>query len=796
MQKEIVADYINRIPINIKNMQDQPTGKVFGNKLDYNGVPEILFITSYPPRECGIATYSQDLIKALNNKFSRSFSLKICPLESDNEKHNYSDEIKYILNTDHPGSFSKLAQTINLDRSIEIVMIQHKFGFFANKSREFEAFLENLSKPTVIVFHTVLPKPDEELRANVRAINEHVESIIVMTNFSANILIKDYGVPRRKITVIPHGTHLVSHANKEVLKERYNLSGRNILSTFGLISSGKSIETTLQALPSIIEINPEVLFLIIGKTHPTILNQEGEEYRSMLEKRVVELKIENHVKFINKFLPLPELLDYLQLTDVYLFTSRDPNQAVSGTFSYAISCGCPVISTPIPYAREVLAKNAGIIIDFQNSVQLSQSVIRLLDDEQLRKSMSSNGLHKMASTAWENSAVAHARLFESICDTKRVLQYKLPDINLNHIKKLTTDFGMIQFSKINQPDLESGYTLDDNARALIALCQHYELTKDKTDISYIYIYFNFIKYCMQSEGYFLNYVDKDKKFTDQNNLTNLADSNGRAIWALGYIISLKSLLPKDICIEAESILQNALVSINKIHSTRAMAFIIKGLYYYDKKNKSEKIKLIIRRLANRLVQMYKHEAESNWNWFESYLTYANSILSEAMLCAWLVTGEPLYKQIAKSSFDFLLSKIFEENNIHVISNRSWLRKEELKATKERGGEQPIDVAYTIFALNKFHDSFPNEDYRSKMQEAFNWFLGSNHLQQIIYNPCTGGCYDGLEENYVNLNQGAESSISYLMARLTIEKSLGLKSTQKIFKNGFTETDKQYKLLYV
>lgn len=265
---------------------------------------------------------------------------------------------------------------------------------------------------------------------------------------------------------------------------------------------------------------------------------------------------------------------------------------------------------------------------------------------------------------------------------------------------------------------------------------------------------------------------------------------------MGYVISLKSLLPKDICIEAESILQSALVAINKIHSTRAMAFIIKGLYYYQKKNKSEKITLIIRRLANRLVQMYKHEAESNWNWFESYLTYANSILPEAMLCAWLVTGEPLYKQIAKASFDFLLSKIFEEDNIHVISNRSWLRKEELKATIERGGEQPIDVAYTIFALNKFHHSFPNEYYRGKMQEAFNWFLGSNHLQQIIYNPCTGGCYDGLEENYVNLNQGAESSISYLMARLTIEKSLGVKSSQRIFKNGFTEIDKQYELLYV
>ncbi len=276
----------------------------------------------------------------------------------------------------------------------------------------------------------------------------------------------------------------------------------------------------------------------------------------MLESKVEELNLQQYVQFINRFLPLHDLLEYLQLTDIYLFTSRNPNQAVSGTFSYAISCGCPVVSTPIPHAREVLRNDAGIIIDFENSKELADAVIRLLKDEQLRKTISSNGLHRIASTAWENSAIAHSMLFEKISGVQISLNYNLPEINLDHIKKLTTDFGMIQFSKINQPDIESGYTLDDNARAMVALCQHYELTKDENDIKYIKIYFDFIKFCQQGEGNFLNYVDERKKFTEQNDSTNLEDSNGRAIWALGYLISKKSIFPEEflpVLNEAESI---------------------------------------------------------------------------------------------------------------------------------------------------------------------------------------------------------------------------------------------------
>ncbi|MET0759736.1 MAG: glycosyltransferase [Flavobacterium sp.] len=786
----------NKIKVNhINNLSVVEQRKGYPLELDEmsipetdNMLPEILFITSYPPRECGIATYSQDLIMALNNKFNYSFRIQICPLETENEKHNYSDEIKYILNTDSPNAFIKLAKTINDNTNIQMVLVQHEFGLFKKNEKYFNQFLNILTKPVVIVFHTVLPNPNESLKLQVKEITEASEAIIVMTNSSGQLLINDYGVIPEKITVISHGTHLVTHSDKEILKNKYRLSGKKILSTFGLLSSGKSIETTLEALPAIIKKNPDVLFLIIGKTHPTVKRQEGEIYREMLKAKVAELQLEQNVRFMNIYLTLPDLLEYLQLTDIYLFTSKDPNQTVSGTFSYAISCGCPIICTPIPHASEVLRNDAGITIGFENSPQLEEAVINLLNDEQLRKDFSSNGLHRMASTAWENAAIAHAMLFEKIGNNQISLHYTIPPINLDHIKKLTTSFGMIQFSKINQPDIDSGYTLDDNARAMIAMCQHFELTNDTEDLKYIHVYFNFIKHCLQSEGYFLNYVNEERKFTKQNNSTNLADANGRAIWALGYLISMSDLLPEELIIEAESTLQKVLLNVNKIHSTRAMAFVIKGLYYRNIKNKSSKDLLLIKELANRLVQMYRHEADDEWHWFESYLTYANSILSEAMLCAWLATGELIYKEIAKSSFDFLLSQTFRENGIKVISNKTWLHKgtNSIQAASNNypiGGEQPIDVAYTIIALSKFHDAFEDEGYLYKMEMSFNWFLGNNHLNQIIYNPCTGGCYDGLEESYVNLNQGAESAISYLMARLAVEKSF--QSEKKIFQIPIT-----------
>lgn len=726
---------------------------------------KVLFLSSYPPRECGIATYSQDLIYALNNKFGTTFDISVCAMESGISNYPYGPEVSNVLDTSNARSFADMVEEINHNDQIRLVLVQHEFGFFKKQERAFVQFITHLNKPCIIVFHTVLPQPNLLLKANVQAIVGAADAVIVMTNNASQILKNDYDIADTEITVIAHGTHLATHLSQNNLKDKYDLSGKKVLTTFGLLSSGKNIETSLRAMPDIIKHAPDVVFLIIGKTHPEVVKSDGEQYRDHLESIVAELAIQDHVRFINSYLELPVLLEYLQLTDVYLFTTNDPNQAVSGTFVYAMSCGCPIVSTPIPHAKELLTEDTGIIIDFQNSQQLYEAVIKLFDNEPLRRHISNNALQKIVFTVWENSAIAHAKLIAKKIGKRTNLFYLLPAIKLDHLKEMTTNFGMIQFSKINYPDAASGYTIDDNARAMIAVCMHYKWSGDNDDLFYIEKYLNFIEHCQQPSGNFLNYVNIEKEFTKQNEEVNLDDANGRTVWALGFLISNKSILPEEINSKAIILLQKSLTHLNDIHSPRALAFIIKGLYFYDKALGSTANVLLIERFSNRLMQMYEHESTDNWEWFESYLTYANSLLPEAMLCAYLVTKNNRYKEIACESLDFLLSYIFNKNGIEVISNKSKFKKHGKAADF---GEQPIDVAYTILTLSKFYDEFKDESYYHKMITAFNWFLGENRLKQIIYNPCTGGCYDGLEEHNVNLNQGAESTVSYLMARLTIE----------------------------
>lgn len=737
--------------------------------------PEILVISSYPPRECGIATYSKDLITAINNKFETSFDIKVCALETGDASFEYGDEVIYRLDTSQPTAFFPIALSINQDKNIEIVFIQHEFGLYHRQEEAFLQFIHQLTKPVICAFHTVLPHPDEVFQSKVQQISAACRSIIVMTRDSEQILINDYDITPDKILVIPHGTHLTDHVDEDYLKDKYQLSHHKILSTFGLLSSGKSIETTLDAMPDIVKNNPEVLFLIIGATHPEVVKHEGEVYRHMLEAKVIQNGLSEHVKFINRYLDLGELLEYLQMTDIYIFSSRDPNQAVSGTFAYAMSCGCAIISTPIPHAKELLTEDTGIIFDFGNSHQLANAVNKLLHDEPLRKKMVINTLQKIISTSWENSAVAHGILFNQITHSKITLKYNLPPIKLDHLYRMTTDFGMLQFSKISQPDLSSGYTLDDNARALISICMHYELYPNEKDLTYLQVYLNFIEYCQQANGHFLNYVDEEKNYTEQNQEVNLDDANGRAIWALGYLISKKAILPSELVESARMMMEKAMPPLDTIYSTRAIAFCIKGLYYYQHELSKTPVVVTVKTMADRLVQLYHHASEKNWAWYESYLTYANSILPEALLCAWLVTADESYKNIARESFDFLLSHIFTEKGIEVISNRTWFIK---GMEKEKFGEQPIDVSYTVMALCKFYEVFKDPEYATKMTLAFDWFLGHNSIHQIIYNPRTGGCFDGLEEMNVNLNQGAESILSYLMARMTIEKHKNAKPRQR------------------
>jgi len=725
---------------------------------------KIVFLSTFPPTQCGIATYTQDTIKGITDVFGKSIACEICELVKE-PKENPTQA--FTLNTNNREEYSKVAEEINDDESVKLVHIQHEFGLFGgNYGDHLLDFLNVIKKPVTFTFHTVLPNPNNELKTFVKLLLSYSNSVFVMTKRSEEILINDYNIPQDFITTISHGTHVVVYEAPETAKAKFGIEDRKVLSTFGLLGEGKNIETGLRSLRKIVEHTPNALYLIIGRTHPNLIIDGVDTYREKLEAIVNELDLHDNVRFINQYLETEELLSYLQATDIYLFTSKDPNQAVSGTFSYAMSCACPIVASKIPHTKEVLTEDSGILVDIGNEEQFAEAAIKLLSDENLREEMGKNAFRKTRACSWENIAIAHINTYKKLIEDATEIKFTYPPIELAHVKKMTTELGMIQFSKISVPDLSSGYTLDDNARALVALCMHYKLTEDKADLPYILIYLDFIERCQKPKGNFMNYVDENnREHIEQNAEVNLEDSNARGIWALGTVVSIRKILPEAIAKKASKCLLNSLKWAETIQSPRSIGFATKGLYLYHSAIPNLYVAAIINKLNAKLLYNYEVHATKDWKWFENYLTYGNGILPESMLYAYLVTNKPIYKKVALESLDFLISKTYKGDNFKVISNNGWYHKDSEPAEY---GEQPIDVSYMIQTLNSFYSAFKTPEYKRLMKIAFNWFLGKNHLNQIMYNPVSGGGYDGLEKENVNLNQGAESTVCYLTARLIME----------------------------
>lgn len=729
---------------------------------------KMLLVSSYPSRECGLATFSNDIVNAVANVFGDTLPIEVCALENEGQQFEYSDEVKYTLSTSNIDDYRHIAEKINDRNDIGLVCIQHEFGLFGGEFGDYIlSFILALNKPIVTVFHTVLPNPDQKRQKVVHAIADLSDRIVVLTKNSQNILTFDYQVGQSKILVIPHGNHTVLWEQKEKLKTEFNFSDRIVMSTFGLISENKGIETVLYALPEIVSCYPEVVYLVIGKTHPEILRREGEKYRDSLIEIVKKQNLENNVIFVNEYLELKELLDYLTLSEIYLFSSKDPNQAVSGTFAYAMSCGCAVISTPIPHAKEALHKENGILLNnFDQSDEFQNAIFRLIKDNETRIAMGKNAFAASSATSWKNIAIQYRLLFDQLTNREDDLKFNFPPIKLDHIKNLTTDQGILQFSKFSQPDPESGYTLDDNARALINMVLYNKVYPNKNCLELANTYLNFIEGIQEEDGWFNNYKDFEGQLTPQNKEVNLEDANGRALWSLGTVISHRDTLPLEMISRAVQCWDKAIRKLDTIKSPRAIAYGIKGLYHYYLTYKNEDIKMAIERLADELLRHYDIHSEENWCWYEDYMTYANNVLPEAMMHSYLATGEEKYKKIAIITFDFLLSHYFMKGQLKVISNRGWFKKENERFFY---GEQPIEVATTIIALDLFYEITKNKKYKDQLQLAFVWFLGNNHLKQIMYNPENGASYDGLEDTHVNINQGAESTLCFFKARLIMEK---------------------------
>lgn len=729
---------------------------------------KMLIVSSYPPRECGLATFSNDIVKSVSRMFGNTVPIEICALQHTENQHKYDAKVTHVLVTSILKEYRIVAEKINARDDIGLVCIQHEFGLFGGTYGDYlMAFLIALNKPIVTVFHSVIPKPDKKRKKIVRAIANLSDRIIVLTKKSQEVLMSQYGYQKSKTVLIPHGNHIVLWNQKEVLKKKYDYSGKLVLSTFGLISENKSIETALYALPEIVKKYPEVIYLVLGKTHPEIIKREGEKYRTFLMKTVKELQLENNVFFINEYIAFKQLLEYLTLSDLYLFTSKDPNQAVSGTLVYAMSCGCAVISNPIPHAIEALEGDAGVLLKgFGEPHEFQKAILKLIENKEERNRVASNAFASANATSWENIAIKYALLYAELTDRTEDLRFKSPPIKLDHIKKLTTDFGILQFSKFNLPDPASGYTLDDNARALINMVMYYNHCQDREVLKLADVYLSFVEGMQRNDGWFDNYKDFNQELTNQNLEVNLEDANGRALWSLGYLIANKNALPLGLVLRAEKCWNKALEKINDINSPRAIAYAIKGLYHYYSVCKEEKIKKQIARFSETLLHHYKISSEDKWFWYEDYMTYANNVLPEAMMYSYLVTKNNRFKKIAEISFDFLLTQYFMKGQIKVITNRGWFKK---KNERDFYGEQPMEVVTTIIALDLFYEVTGKIKYKNQLELAFSWFMGNNHLKQIMYNPVNGASYDGLEDTHININQGAESTLCFFKAQIIMDK---------------------------
>ncbi len=723
-------------------------------------------MSSYPERECGIATFSNDLVNAISNQFGHQLEVVVCALENGIKKRSYPKEVLYCLDAENKAAYKQMAKTINASPEVELVIIQHEFGLFGGDFGMYLIrFVTKLKKPYLITYHTVLPNPCKMRRSVVRELSERAFATVTMTAHAQNLLRDDYGLTSEQIQLIPHGSHPVEAKDKEALKSHYGYSDAIVLSTFGLIGPNKGIETSLYALPELVQTYPNIRFLVVGKTHPEIIKNEGEVYRERLEVLVDDLDLGDHVVFVNQFLETDTLLEYLQMTDVYLFTSRDPLQAVSGTFTYALSCGCPIVATAIPHTREMLHNSFGKLIDLDDSKALKAAVMELLEPSADLDHMKVNALHISKSNEWTNSAVKYTKVISDAMNHSFSVQ--LPAVTLKHLIHLTHDLGIVQFCKLNEPDLHSGYTLDDNARALVFVCDYLQLKEDRMLTVLIDKYLRFLARCQQENGTFVNYISIDGAVLEKNHNTNLEDSNGRAIWALGRVLSISEWLPESLVKKAQNLLEFSFPMLHTMESPRAIAFSMKGLHFYTSRYHSAPSDALFRSLGLKLLSRYQEQRGENWHWFEKRMTYGNSILPEAMMYAYLNNGESVFLEAATETFHFLLSRVFRNGYLQVIPNESWYSDSDSFCSL-KGGEQPIDVSYTVLTLDLFHRVTGNPFYKRRKEQAFQWFLGQNHLNQFIYNPHTGGCHDGLEAENVNLNQGAESTICYLLARLAMQ----------------------------
>jgi glycosyltransferase involved in cell wall biosynthesis len=730
---------------------------------------KLAYIGTYPPRECGIGTFTNNLFKSMSgnteNKGNENF---VVALNDNDLTYNYPEEVKLIIRQEHQRDYLKAAKFINLSGA-DLCILEHEFGIFGGQSGIYILpLLHRLEIPLVVTLHTILKNPSYNEKAILQEICKMANRIVVMSHKAIEFLIKIYDVPADKIVFIEHGVPDI-HFSPEKSKKEFKLHNKKVLMTFGFVGRNKGIETVINALPQVVKKHPNVIYIVLGKTHPNVLRHSGEEYRIFLLRLVKSLKLEKHVIFLNEFIDEQYLFKYLYACDIYITPYLNEAQITSGTLSYAVGVGAAVISTPYWHAAELLAEGRGKLFNFNDSEGLSSIFNELLDNPEELKKLKLKAFDYGLKITWPKTGEKYVDLAKNILKENPQLVKKkdtvldfliLPPFSLAHINRLTDDTGIIQHAKFGIPNLKEGYCLDDNARALLMVLMAYRQKKDTRALELSPIYLSYIHYMQNEDGTFRNFLSFSRNFLDE---VGSEDSFGRTIWALGYLLANA---PNDAYYQTgKLIFFNASPNFEKLKSIRSIANTMIGISYYLESNPSDdSMTERLRNMANALVNHYNNNKTPDWEWFESLLAYDNGILPLALLHSAKILNDEKITKVAVESMNFLTKHTLKDNFLSIIGNEEWYVKD---GTRSVFAQQPIDAMAMVLMYHQAFQLTRDKEYINKLYSSFLWFLGENDLRISLYDFETNGCCDGFERDGVNRNQGAESSLAYLISHLTV-----------------------------
>lgn len=724
------------------------------------------YIGTYPPRECGIGSFTRDLyysmVGDINQNENEGF---IIAMNNSDEEYSYPKEVKLTIQQENRNEYIAAAKHIN-NSGADVCILQHEFGIFGGQSGIYIlSLLHHLKIHLVVTLHTISNTPSYTEKAILKEICKMANLVVVMNLKAIDFLNDIYDVPKEKIAFIEHGVPDF-HFDQKKIKKEFKLEKKKILLTFGFLSRNKGIEVAIKALPKLVKKHPNLIYLVLGKIHPSVMRCSGDEYLVYLKQLVKSLSLEDHVIIPNEYVPQEDLFKYLYASDIYISPYNNEAQITSGTLSYAVGAGSAVISTPYWHATELLANGVGRLFDFHNSNQLADILIELLDKPDTLNALREKAYEYGRKLTWpEIGAKYNKQVFNTVQDDiEKKRQYFdiliMPPFSLKHIHRLTDDTGIMQHAKFSIPNLKDGYCLDDNARALLmALMAYTEKNNDKA-LELCPIYLSYIQYMQNENGTFRNFLNFNRCFLDE---VGSEDSFGRTIWALGYLLA--NAPNYSYYQSGRSIFLKAVPVFEKLKSIRSIANTIVGISYYLQRNPADdSMTERLSRLSGKLVKSYETNNSDNWKWFEPFLTYDNAMLPLALLHSTEIHNDDKIRETAFRSMEFLISKTFSNGYLSIIGSDGWYEKDGERAIF---AQQPIDVMAMILLFQQAFKLTKNIEYLNKLFTSYMWFLGENDLRISLYDSETNGCCDGLESYGVNRNQGAESTLAYLISHLTV-----------------------------